>query len=88
MSGIKRAGLVFGVVALLLLVDGIYLQVSNNQVGGDSGQLFGNGNYTLSPATVVLISGGLVLLGALIMWAVGVRRDRLGPARKESGDQR
>jgi hypothetical protein len=70
----KRIAVVFAVVALLLLIDGSYLQLTNNQVGGDTGVLFGNPNFALSAGTVVLISGGFVLLGAAIMWAAAIRR--------------
>jgi hypothetical protein len=70
----KRIAVVFAVVAVLLLIDGSYLQLTNNQVGGDTGVLFGNANFVLSAGTVVLISGGFVLLGAAIMWAVAIRR--------------
>jgi hypothetical protein len=49
MSGLKRVALVFGVVTLLLFADGIYLLATHNQVGGDTGVLFGNSNYYLSP---------------------------------------
>ncbi len=83
----KRGAVIFAVVALLLLADGSYLQVTKNQVGGDTGTLFGNPKLFLSAGTVVLISGGLVLLGAAIMWAVAMRRDRRQP-RRESSDQR
>jgi hypothetical protein len=76
MSGIKRAAIVFAVLSLLLFADGAYLQATNDQVGGDSGLLFGNGNMTLSPGTIVLISAALVLVGAVGLWAVGMRRDR------------
>jgi hypothetical protein len=72
----KRIALVTAVIAVLLLIDGAYLQLTNNEVGGDSGVLFGNPNLFLSAGTVVLISGGLILVGAGLMWAVGVRRDR------------
>jgi hypothetical protein len=71
---VKRIAVVFSVVALLLLADGSYLQVSNNQVGGDTGVLFGNPRLFLSAGTVVLISGGFLLLGAAVMWAVAIRR--------------
>jgi uncharacterized membrane protein len=85
----KRSALVFGVLALLLLADGSYLQLSSNQVGGDTGVLFGNPNLALSAGTVVLISGAFLFLGAAIMWAVAIWRDRRpsGAARKEGGDQ-
>jgi hypothetical protein len=83
MSGIKRAALVFAVVSLLLFADGAYLQATNNNVGGDTGVLFGNPNHPLSAGTVVLISAGFLLLGAVLLWFLGMRRDRLagGPAR-------
>jgi hypothetical protein len=71
----KRGALVFAIVALLLLADGTYLQLSNNQVGGDTGVLFGNPNFALSAGTVVLISGGFLLLGAALMWFAAIRRE-------------
>jgi len=70
----KRGALIFTIVALLLLADGSYLQVTNNNVGGDTGTLFGNPHFFLSAGTVVLISGGVLLLGAVIMWAFALRR--------------
>lgn len=70
----KRAAIVVGVIALMLLIDGLYLQLSNNQVGGDTGILFGDANIYLSAGGVVLISGGLMLLAAVVMWVVAVRR--------------
>jgi hypothetical protein len=72
----KRGAVVFAIVSLLLLADGSYLQLTNNQVGGDTGVLFGNPNFALSAGTVVLISGGILLIGAAIMWLVAVRRER------------
>jgi hypothetical protein len=87
----KRIALVTAVIAVLLLIDGAYLQLTNNEVGGDSGVLFGNPNLFLSAGTVVLISGGLILLGAGLMWAVAIRRERAegpaaGPGRPPSGE--
>jgi hypothetical protein len=75
----RRIALVTAVVAVLLLIDGAYLQLTNNEVGGDSGVLFGNPNLFLSAGTVVLISGGLMLLGAGLMWAVAIQRSRRLP---------
>jgi hypothetical protein len=80
----KRGAVIFAIVALLLLADGSYLQLTNNQVGGDTGSLFGNQNLSLSAGTVVLVSGGLLLLGAIIMWTVGVLRSR-GSATSQTG---
>jgi hypothetical protein len=100
----KRGSIVFGIVALLLLADGTYLDATNNQVGGDQGAFFGNANFVLSAGTTVLVAGGLLAVGAIIMWFVAVRRERGGrrfaplagdrarqqtvPARKEQGDRR
>ena len=75
MSGLKRVALVFGVVTLLLFADGIYLLATHNQVGGDTGVLFGNSNYFLSAGTVVVISALLLLVATVIMWLVAVRRE-------------
>jgi hypothetical protein len=72
----KRLALITAIIAVLLLVDGAYLQLTNNEVGGDSGVLFGNPNIVISAGTVVLVSGGLVLLGAGLMWVVALRRER------------
>ncbi len=37
----KRIALITAIIAVLLLIDGAYLQVSNNEVGGDSGVRLG-----------------------------------------------
>jgi hypothetical protein len=76
MSGLKRIALVLAIISLLLFADGAQLLARHNQVGGDTGLLFGNPHFFLSAGTVVLISGGLLLLGAVIMWAVALRLDR------------
>jgi hypothetical protein len=75
MSGLRRAALVFGVVAGLLIADGIYLVAAHKNPNGDTGTLFGNQHYFLSSGTIVLISGLLVLVAALVMWLVDVRRE-------------
>jgi hypothetical protein len=85
MSSMKRIAIALGVISLLLLADGAYLQVTNNQVGGDTGTLFGNPNFFLSAGDVVLISGGLLLLVALAVWLVDVRRDQR--SRRTAGQQ-
>lgn len=75
MSGLKRVALVFGVVTLLLFADGIYLLATHNQVGGDTGVLFGNSKYYMSAGTVVVISALLLLVATVIMLLVAVRRE-------------
>jgi hypothetical protein len=71
----KRVALVFGVVSLLLFADGIYLLATHNDVGGDTGTLFGNPNNFLSAGTIVVISALLVGVASVIMWLVAVRRE-------------
>jgi hypothetical protein len=73
----KRGSIIFAIVALLLLADGSYLQVTKDNVGGDTGNLFGNQNINLSAGFVVLVSGGALLVAAVIMWVVAMRRGQL-----------
>jgi hypothetical protein len=80
----KRLALVFGVVSLLLFADGIYLLATHNEVGGDTGVLFGNPNNFLSAGTIVVISALLLLVASVIMWLVGVRRE--DKERRPAGD--
>jgi hypothetical protein len=87
MSGLKRAAIVFTIVSLLLFADGSYLQVTKNDVGGDTGTLFGNPNLALSAGTVVLISAGMLLVASLIMWVVAVRRDRRSAGAQQGSEQ-
>lgn len=75
MSGMKRAALVFGILALLLFADGGYLLATHNSVHGDTGVLFGNPNNVLPAGTVVVISGLFLLVAAVIMWLVAVHRE-------------
>ena len=85
MSGMKRAAIVFAIVSLLLFADGSYLQVTKNNVGGDTGVLFGNPNLALSAGTVVLISAAVLFVAAAAMWLVAVRRDQR--SRRGAGAQ-
>jgi hypothetical protein len=80
----KRLALVFGIVSLLLLADGMYLLATRNEVGGDTGVLFGNPNKFLSAGTTVVISALLLLVASVIMWLVGVRRE--DKERRPAGD--
>ncbi len=83
----KRGAIVFAVVALLLFADGSYLVETKNQVGGDTGVLFGNPHFFLSAGTVVLISSGFLILGAAIMWAVAVWRETRPAGRRREVSQ-
>ena len=80
----KRIALVFGVLSLLLFADGIYLLTTHNEVGGDTGVLFGNPNNFLSAGTIVVISALLLLVASVIMWLVAVRRE--DKQRRPAGD--
>jgi hypothetical protein len=72
---VKRGAIALAVVALLLFADGSYLIARKNQVGGDTGVLFGDPHFFLSAGTVVVISSLLLILGAAVMWAVAVWRE-------------
>ena len=84
MSGMKRAALVFGTVALLLLADGIYLLAAHKNPNGDTGVLFGNPHNFLSSGTIVVISAILVLAASVIMWLVAVNSE--DKERRSAGD--
>jgi hypothetical protein len=74
MSGLRRAAIIFGIVSLLLFADGAYLLATHDNIGGDTGVLFGNPRYYLNAGTVVVLSGVLVLVASVIMWLVDVHR--------------
>jgi dolichyl-phosphate-mannose--protein O-mannosyl transferase len=83
----KRGAIVFGVLAVLLIGNGWYLIATNNNVGGDTGYLFGNQHHFLSAGQTVLISGFLLAVPAIVMWTVAwLRRDR-GPATADEASQ-
>jgi hypothetical protein len=78
---VKRAAYIFTVLSLLLIADGVYLEVSNNQQGcgcnGDSGTLFGGStSINLSTGTEVLIAGGFLLVVTGILWILAMRQSR------------
>lgn len=69
----KRLALIFTVVSVLLLVDGLYLELANYHPG-DANTFFGNQTWNLSDGEVTLISAGFFILATAIMWAVAARR--------------
>ena len=85
MSGLRRAALVFGILALLLFADGIYLVAAHKNPNGDTGTLFGNSSYYLNSGTVVVLSGVLVLIASVIMWLVDVHRQDKERERRSPG---
>jgi hypothetical protein len=81
----KRVAIVFGVVAVLLLADGLYMVLANYHPQ-DANTFFGNQTWNLSDGEVTLISGGFLVLAALIMWGLAIRRDR-SRAQRTGGDR-
>jgi hypothetical protein len=82
---VKRVALVFGVLGVLVLIDGLYMELAHYHPG-DQNTFFGNQNLILSDGQVTLISAGLLILASLIMWGIAVRRDR-SRAQRTGGDQ-
>jgi hypothetical protein len=69
----KRAALVCAVVTVLLLADGIYMEVSHYQPG-DQDPLFGNPRFIMSDGTTVLIAAGMLAVVTAVMWLAAIRR--------------
>jgi hypothetical protein len=63
----KRLALTCAVISVLLLIDGVVLELINYHPG-DQNAFFGNGNLILSDGDVVLISAGLFLLATVLIW--------------------
>ena len=82
----KRLALIFTVVSVLLLVDGLYLELANYHPG-DANTFFGNQTWNLSDGEVTLISAGFLFLAALIMWVLALRRASRPGAQPPEGDQ-
>jgi hypothetical protein len=81
----KRVALVFGVVSLLVLIDGLYMQFAHYHPG-DQNTFFGNQALILSDAQVTLISAGFLFLATVIMWVIAVHRDARSRARQAGRD--
>jgi cell division protein FtsX len=76
----KRVTIIFAVVTVLLLADGLWMQLTHYHPD-DQNSFFGNGNIVLSDGQVLLISGGFLFLATVVMWLVAVRRGVRTPAR-------
>jgi hypothetical protein len=83
---VKRVAIVFGVVAVLLLADGLYLVLSNYHPQ-DANTFFGNQTWNLSDGEVVLISAGFLFLASAVMWGIAIRRGARARAQPTGGDQ-
>jgi drug/metabolite transporter (DMT)-like permease len=77
----KRGAIIFAVVALLAIGDGWYLIATNNNVGGDTGTLFG---HFLSAGQETVIAGCALMVAAGIMWAVALLRGRASGSRSQA----
>ena len=58
----KRVTIIFAVVTVLLLADGLWMQLTHYHPD-DQNSFFGNGNIVLSDGQVLLISGGFLFAG-------------------------
>jgi hypothetical protein len=88
MSGLRRAAIIFGILALLLFADGLYLVATHKNPNGDTGVLFGNPQYYLNAGTIVVLSGLLVLVPSAIMLLVDVHRQDKERERRRAGAPR
>ena len=75
----KRVTIICAVVTILLLADGLWMELSHYHPG-DQNAFFGNGNLILSDGQVILISAGFLFLATVVMWVLTVRRGVQPPA--------
>jgi uncharacterized membrane protein len=75
----KRVTVVFAVVSVLLLADGLWMELTNYHPG-DQNTFFGNGNLILSDGQVMLITAGFLIVVTAVMWLVAARRESRSPA--------
>lgn len=80
----RRIALIFTVVSVLLLADGLWMELANYRPG-DANTFFGNQNWNLSDGEVTLISAGFFTLATAIMWAFVLRRRAGSRARGPAG---
>jgi hypothetical protein len=78
----KRAAWIFTVLAVLLLADGLWLQLSHYHPG-DQNTFTGNPNLILSDGQVVLISAGLLIAATVVMWLLVLRRGLLARQQRD-----
>jgi hypothetical protein len=71
----KRLVLIFGILAVALLGDGLYMELSHYQPG-DQNTLFGNPRLVITDGTTVLVAGGCLLLVTVLMWFLAVQKGR------------
>jgi hypothetical protein len=76
----KRLTLTCAIVSVLLLIDGLVLQLINYHPG-DQNTFFGNGNLILSDGEVVLISAGFFIVATVLIWLRWQRCEATSRAR-------
>jgi hypothetical protein len=81
----KRAAIIFAVVAVLLFADGLYMVLANYHPG-DANTFFGNQTWNLSDGEVTIISSGFLAVAAVIMWLAAIRRDARSRVRRPGND--
>ena len=82
----KRASIVFAVVSLLVLADGIYQQVSNYEPEAEN-KVWGS-SVTISDGTTLIISAAVLALIALGMWLYARREERRSSTQRARADDR
>ena len=81
----KRAAIIFAVVAVLLFADGLYMVLANYHPG-DANTFFGNQTWNISDGEVTIISSGFLALAAVIMWVFAARRAARSRAQPPGSD--
>jgi hypothetical protein len=81
----KRAAIIFGVLAVLLFIDGLYMVLANYHPG-DANTFFGNQTWNMSDGEVTIISSGFLALAAVIMFVIAFRRQARSRAGRHAGD--
>jgi hypothetical protein len=81
----KRAAIIFAVLAVLLFADGLYMILANYHPG-DANTFFGNQTWNISDGEVTIISSGFLALAAVIMWIFAARRAARARAQPPGSD--
>ena len=82
----KRAAIIFAVLAVLLFADGLYMILANYHPG-DANTFFGNQTWNISDGEVTIISAGFLALAAVVMWLFAARRGARSRPQQLEGDQ-
>jgi len=70
----RRMAIIFGALAVGLLVLGLVENITNfNWAAGDQNTFFGNPKWLLNDGKVALILGGFLILASALMWYMASR---------------